>query len=137
MKIVFNRKMIMEATTPLMSTVSGKSTLTAAEGILIDGANDGTVTVTVTDTQDNASQISYDTNEATVLVTNMTIDGEEVPVVKADKDGDGTFEHLVATGKAAPTVKLDREYIENWSLSMDFKIMLKTVLVVFKHEGAE
>ena len=34
-------------------------------------------------------------------------------------------------------VKLDREYIENWSLSMDFKIMLKTVLVVFKHEGAE
>ena len=82
-----------------------------AEGILIDGANNGTVTVTVTDTQDNASQISYDTNEATVLVTNMTIDGEEVPVVKADKDGDGTFEHLVATGKAAPTVKLDREYM--------------------------
>jgi lipopolysaccharide/colanic/teichoic acid biosynthesis glycosyltransferase len=34
-------------------------------------------------------------------------------------------------------VKLDREYIENWSLSIDFKIMLKTVLVVFKHEGAE
>ena len=82
-----------------------------AEGILIDGANDGTVTVTVTDTQDNASQISYNTDEATVLVTNMTIDGEEVPVVKADKDGDGTFEHLVATGKAAPTVKLDREYM--------------------------
>ncbi len=34
-------------------------------------------------------------------------------------------------------VRLDREYIENWSLSLDIKIMIKTLLVVFKGRGAE
>ena len=34
-------------------------------------------------------------------------------------------------------VKLDQEYIENWSLLLDFKILLKTVAVVAKREGAE
>ncbi len=34
-------------------------------------------------------------------------------------------------------VKLDLEYIDNWSLMMDFKIILKTILVVFKGIGAK
>lgn len=34
-------------------------------------------------------------------------------------------------------VRLDREYIENWSLLLDLKIILKTVAVVFKGSGAE
>ena len=34
-------------------------------------------------------------------------------------------------------VKLDREYIENWSIGLDIKILLKTVLVVIKRKGAE
>ncbi len=34
-------------------------------------------------------------------------------------------------------VRLDREYIENWSLSLDFKILLKTVVVVLTRRGAE
>lgn len=33
-------------------------------------------------------------------------------------------------------VSLDREYIENWSLALDIKILAKTVKVVLKHEGA-
>lgn len=33
-------------------------------------------------------------------------------------------------------VKLDLEYIDNWSLKLDFKIILKTVLVVFQGSGA-
>lgn len=33
-------------------------------------------------------------------------------------------------------VRLDREYIENWSLALDLKILLKTVAVVFKGEGS-
>lgn len=34
-------------------------------------------------------------------------------------------------------VKLDCRYIDNWSLLLDLKIMLKTVGVVFKNHGAE
>ena len=33
-------------------------------------------------------------------------------------------------------VKLDLEYIDNWSLLLDFKIMFKTILVVFRGSGA-
>ena len=33
-------------------------------------------------------------------------------------------------------VKLDGEYIKNWSLKLDVKIILKTVLVVFQKKGA-
>lgn len=33
-------------------------------------------------------------------------------------------------------VRLDREYIENWSLILDIKIILKTLVVVFKGSGA-
>ena len=34
-------------------------------------------------------------------------------------------------------VRLDREYIENWSIGLDIKILLKTVIVVIKGRGAE
>ena len=34
-------------------------------------------------------------------------------------------------------VRLDREYIENWSLGLDLKILLKTIVVVIKGHGAE
>ena len=33
-------------------------------------------------------------------------------------------------------VQLDREYIENWSLMLDFRILLKTVEVVIERKGA-
>ena len=33
-------------------------------------------------------------------------------------------------------VRLDREYIENWSLLLDVKILLKTVWVVLARKGA-
>ena len=34
-------------------------------------------------------------------------------------------------------VRLDAYYIENWSLKLDLKIILKTFKVVFAKEGAE
>ncbi len=33
-------------------------------------------------------------------------------------------------------VKLDIYYVENWSLTLDAKILFKTVLAIFRHEGA-
>ena len=33
-------------------------------------------------------------------------------------------------------VGLDKEYIENWNIGLDIKILLKTVMVVFKKEGS-
>lgn len=33
-------------------------------------------------------------------------------------------------------VKLDKEYINNWSIGLDIKIIFKTILVVFKKEGS-
>lgn len=34
-------------------------------------------------------------------------------------------------------VRLDNEYIRNWSLGLDIKILFKTVLVVFQRQGSE
>ena len=34
-------------------------------------------------------------------------------------------------------VKLDMKYIENWSLRLDIKIILKTIMVVLKREGSK
>lgn len=33
-------------------------------------------------------------------------------------------------------VRLDREYIDNWNVGMDIKILLKTVAVVLKKDGS-
>ena len=33
-------------------------------------------------------------------------------------------------------VELDTSYIRDWSLALDFKIILKTILTVFKREGS-
>ena len=33
-------------------------------------------------------------------------------------------------------VKLDKEYINNWSIGLDIKIIFKTIIVVFKKEGS-
>ena len=49
MKIIFNRQQISNEVAPLMCAISGKSTLTAIEGILIDASADGTCTMTTFD----------------------------------------------------------------------------------------
>ncbi len=49
MKIIFKRQEISDAVAPLMCAVSGKATLTAIEGILIDARDDGTCEMTTFD----------------------------------------------------------------------------------------
>ena len=49
MKIIFNRNSIINATTPLMCAVSGKSTLTATDGILIEAKYPDTCILTTYD----------------------------------------------------------------------------------------
>ena len=34
-------------------------------------------------------------------------------------------------------VRLDTQYIMNWEISLDIKLLLKTILVVFKREGSK
>ena len=34
-------------------------------------------------------------------------------------------------------VKLDLKYIDNWSLTLDIKILLQTILVVFTGKGSK
>ena len=34
-------------------------------------------------------------------------------------------------------VKLDMKYIENWSLRLDIKIIVRTIMVVLKREGSK
>lgn len=34
-------------------------------------------------------------------------------------------------------VRLDTQYIMNWEISLDIKILLKTILVVLKKEGSK
>ncbi len=49
MKVILNRQSISEAVAPLMCAVSGKSTLSAVEGILIDAREDGSCVMTTFD----------------------------------------------------------------------------------------
>ena len=34
-------------------------------------------------------------------------------------------------------VKLDLEYIDNWSIGLDIKILLETIGAIFRRKGAE
>ena len=49
MKIIFNRQKISTEIAPLMCAVSGKSTITATEGILMEAKAPDTVTMTTLD----------------------------------------------------------------------------------------
>lgn len=78
-----------------------------------------------------------------------------VVVIDADWTGEKIHEiSVVANEKTAPitgmwqvsgrsditdfeeVVRLDKEYISNWDIEMDIKILFKIALVVFKRDGA-
>ena len=96
MKITFNRQEISNKISPLMSVVSGKSTLTAVEGILIEANSDSCCTMTAFDLEKGMKitvdceveeQGSYIINAQKFNQTLKVMDGEEITLTVDQKLG--------------------------------------------------
>ena len=100
MKIIFNRQEAIKAIAPLMCAVSGKSTLTETDGILIETNESGTCTLTTFDLE-KGIRVNLEANvveEGAYIINaqkfNQTIkvmDSEEI-VLSVDSKGIATFE---------------------------------------------
>ena len=85
MKIVFNRQEIINAVAPLMCAVSGKSTLSAIEGILIEAAEDGTCTLTTFDLEKGMRlSIHADVEEGGSFILNAQKFSQTMRVMEGD-----------------------------------------------------
>jgi len=87
MKIVFNRQSVIAALSPLMCATSNKSTLTAAEGILIEAVAPDACTLTAYDLEKGMrttvtatvlEEGSYIINAQKLMQTMRVMDGEEL-----------------------------------------------------------
>ena len=96
MKITFNRQEISNKIAPLMSVVSGKSTLTAVEGILIEANEANSCTMTAFDLEkgikinvdcDVLEQGAYIINAQKFNQTLKVMDGEEITLTVDSKLG--------------------------------------------------
>lgn len=86
MKIVFNRKKIEGVVQPLMCAVSGKSTLTAVEGILMEASMDGTCTMTTFDLEKGMRvQIQADVEEEGSCILNAQKFSQTVRVMEGEE----------------------------------------------------
>jgi len=74
MKIIFDRQKILNDISPLMCAVSGKSTLTAVEGILIEAKKPDTVTMT-----------TYDLEKGVRITTDAKVIEEGTYIINAQK----------------------------------------------------
>lgn len=105
MKIIFNRKAIIDAVAPLMNTVSGRSTLTAAEGMLLEASEDGTCTLTTFDLEKGTrltvqAQVeeggSYILNAQKFSQTVRVMEGDEVTLTVSEK-----LQACISSGKSS------------------------------------
>ncbi len=96
MKIVFNRQEICNAVAPLMCAVSGKSTLTAVEGILFEAKEDNTCVLTTFDLEKGVRiEISAEVEQAGSYIINAqkfvqtirVMEGETVTLTVNEKLG--------------------------------------------------
>lgn len=94
MKIIFNRSAISSAVAPLMCAVSGKSTLTAIEGILVEAKIPDTCTLTTFDLEKGVritveakviEEGSYIINAQKFTQTLRVMEGEEVTLTVDEK----------------------------------------------------
>ncbi|MBE6634039.1 MAG: DNA polymerase III subunit beta [Ruminococcaceae bacterium] len=105
MKIIFNRQQIGNAVAPLMCAVSGKSTLTAIEGILIDAAADGTCTMTTFDLEKGMRiQVQAEVEEPGCYILNAQKFSQTVRVMEGDQVTLTVSENLqacISSGKSS------------------------------------
>ena len=96
MKIVFNRQEICNAVAPLMCAVSGKSTLTAVEGILFEAKKDNTCVLTTFDLEKGVRLVieaqvdepgCYIINAQKFVQTIRVMEGETVTLTVNEKLG--------------------------------------------------
>ena len=101
MKIVFNRQNISEAIAPLMCAVSGKSTLSSIEGILIHAEAPDTCTLTTYDLEKGV-QITIHTPvlEAGSFIINAQKFNQTVKVMEGDEVTLTVDDKLIATFEA-------------------------------------
>lgn len=86
MKITFNRQMISNAVAPLMCAVSGKSTNTAVEGILIRAEESGLCTMTTFDLEKGMQiQVEATVEEAGCYILNAQKFSQTVRVMEKDE----------------------------------------------------
>lgn len=142
MKIVFNRQEISNKIAPLMSVVSGKSTLTAVEGILIEANSIDCCTLTAFDLEkgikitvdaDVIEQGSYIINAQKFNQTLRVMNGEEITLTVDNKLGVvfecGKSSHKTGALKAEdfpeiPDLQSEKGFIVNQA---QFKKMLSKV----------
>ena len=142
MKIIFNRSEISSAVTPLMCAVSGKSTLSTIEGILIEAKFPDTVVMTTFDLEKGVritteakviEEGKYIINAQKFTQTLRVMEGEEVTLTVDDKLTDcifsGKSSHKMSAlrGEEFPTIpdlESDRSFIVGQSV---FKKMLNKV----------
>lgn len=142
MKIVFNRQEISNKIAPLMSVVSGKSTLTAVEGILIEANSPDSCTLTAFDLEkgikitvdaDVIEQGSYIINAQKFNQTIRVMNGEEITLTVDNKLGVvfecGKSSHRTGALKAEefpeiPDLQSEKGFIVNQA---QFKKMLSKV----------
>ena len=109
MKIVFNRQVINDAVAPLMCAVSGKSTLSAIEGILIDAKEDGTCVLTTFDLEKGMRvTVDAEVEEAGTYIINAQKFSQTVRVMEGDSitlTVDDTLQACISCGKSNHRMK--------------------------------
>ncbi|MBE6535036.1 MAG: DNA polymerase III subunit beta [Ruminococcaceae bacterium] len=129
MKVIFNRNEISAAVAPLMSAVSGKSSLTATEGILIEAKMPDTCIMTTYDLQKGVritveakviEEGSFIINAQKFVQTLRVMDGEEITLTVDSKlsasfvSGRSSHKMIALKGEDFPSIpelSSDRSFI--------------------------
>lgn len=109
MKVVFNRQVINDAVSPLMCAVSGKSTLSAIEGILIEAQENGTCILTTFDLE-KGMRVTVDAEviEAGTYIVNAQKFSQTVRVMEGGEitlTVDDTLQACISCGKSNHRMK--------------------------------